>query len=224
MRKNGSRLISFKQYRFTDLFLFAVILAVFELILHFAFIAFEGNGAFFTFSPMVPIVLLVLMRWNWYAVFYAVGDGLLYCILNGGSWQSYLIYCIGNAFIMLLLIYNRFVGKERVTQKAVLSLLYVVLGWLATILGRAVVAACVGINFADALTGQLYELISLLIGILIVMLMRRLDGMFEDQKHYLKRIDAERENMRKRDEFGDEPIDIDEETLSILKKFDGDWE
>ena len=206
------------------MFLFAVILAVFELILHFAYVAFEGNGALFTFSPMVPIVLLVLMRWNWVAVFYAVGDGVLYCLLNGGTWQNYLIYCVGNAFIMLLLLYNRFVGKERVTKKVVLSLLYVVLGWLATVVGRAVVAACIGINFVEAFTGQLYELLSLVIGIIIVMIMRRLDGMFEDQKHYLKRIDAERAEMTRRDEYGDEPIDIDEETLSILKKFDGDWE
>ena len=220
MRKNGSRIISFRQYKITDLMLFAAILVAFELILHFAFVAFRGNGAFFTFSPMVPIVLLIMMRWGWVSVFYAVGDGALYCLLNGGSWQSYLTYCIGNAFIMLLLLLNRFVGKEKIRRKLYLSLLYVLIGWVVTILGRSAVAACTGTNFVGALLGQMFELMSLAIGMLIVVIMRRLDGMFEDQKHYLKRLDEERKDMARRDEYGDEPIEIDEESLSILRKRD----
>ena len=223
MRKNGSKLISFKQYKVTDLFLFAVILIAFELILHFAFVAF-GSDASFTFSPMVPIVLLVMMRWGWVSVFYAVGDGALYCLLNGGSWQSYLIYCVGNAFIMLVLIYNRFVGKEKIRKKLSLTLLYVFSGWILTILGRAALAACVGTKFVAALVGQLIELISLAAAFVIVLIMRKLDGMFEDQKHYLLRLDAERNEMTRRDEFGDEPIEIDEESLSILKKRDEELE
>lgn len=221
MRKNGSRLISFKQYKFTDLFLFAVILIAFELILHFAFIAFDGD---FTFSPMVPIVILITMRWGWVSVFYAVGDGALFCLLNGGSWQNYLIYCVGNAFIMLVLVLHKIAGKEKIRKKIFLTLSYVGLAWLATILGRSAVAVCLGANFVAVFTGQLYELISLVVGILIVFIMRRLDGMFEDQKSYLKRLDEERKESMRRDEFGDEPIEIDGDTLSILRKRDNELE
>ena len=49
MRKNGSRMISIRQYRLTDLFLFAVILVVFELVVHFAYKRFGGGPLTFTF-------------------------------------------------------------------------------------------------------------------------------------------------------------------------------
>ena len=73
----GQTVITFDDYahRLTDLFLFAVILTVFEVILHFAFKAFRGD---FIFSPMLAITLIVMMRWGWPAVFYALGDGLLF--------------------------------------------------------------------------------------------------------------------------------------------------
>lgn len=224
MRRNGSRKISFEQYRLTDLFIFAAVLAAFELILHFAFKAFEGNGAFFTFSPLVPVVLLVMMRWGWVSVFYAVGDGALFCLLNGAGWQSYIIYCAGNAFVMFLLFYMRFVGKERIRKSVYLSLLMVVIGWVLIVLGRAIIAVCTGMNFLDALSGQLWELISLAVGLLLIAVMRKLDGIFEDQKHYLLRMEEERLEKQRRDEFGDEPIELDEDTLSILNKRDDEWQ
>lgn len=224
MRRNGSGKISFKQYRFTDLLIFAAILAAFELILHFAFKAFEGNGAFFTFSPMVPIIVLVMMRWGWISVFYAVGDGALFCLLNGAGFESYVIYCAGNAFVILLLFFTRFVGKERIRKSLYLSMLMVLLGWLLTVFGRSAVAACFGINFAEALTGQLWELISLAVGLLLIAGMRKLDGIFEDQKHYLLRMEEERLEKIRRDEFGDEPIELDGETISILNKRDDEWQ
>lgn len=217
MRKNGSRLISLGQYRLTDLFLFAVILVVFELILHYALIYFSGD---FTYSPLIPMVLLVMMRWGWPSVFYAVLDGVLFCILNGFGWQSYVMYGVGNAFIMFLLIMTKLMGKEKIAGKWYFSALFVVLGWVAVYLGRAAVAACVGLGFVNALIGQMWELLSLVVGILIILLMRRLDGMFEDQRHYLLRLDAERRDKQRRDEYGDEPIELDEEKLSFLRRDD----
>lgn len=56
--------------------------------------------------------------------------------------------------------------------------------------------------------------------VVTVMILRRLNGMFEDQKHYLLRQDKERKELARRDEFGDEPVEIDEESLSILKRWD----
>ncbi len=224
MRKNGSRLISLRQYCLTDLFLFAVILIVFELVLHYAMIAYNGN---FTFSPLVPIVLLVMMRWGWPSVFYALGDGLLFCLLNRGAEgfhpYHYGVYIIGNAFIMLLLLMTRFMGKERIAKKWYFSALFVLAGWVAVTFGRAIVSACFLQGFAGALLdGLLNDCFSLAIGIVIILVMRRLDGMFEDQKHYLKRLDNERKEKMRRDNFGDEPIEIDEESISILNKKDDD--
>ncbi|MDE6597091.1 MAG: hypothetical protein K2K60_00450 [Clostridia bacterium] len=223
MRKNGSRLISLRQYCLTDLFLFAVILVVFELILHYALIAYHGS---FTFSPLVPIVLLVMMRWGWPSVFYALGDGLLFCLLNrnveGFQPYHYGVYIIGNAFIMLLLLMTRFVGKERIAKKWYFSTLFVVAGWVAVLFGRAVVSACFLHSFVGALLDGLGDCFSLAIGIVIILVMRKLDGMFEDQKHFLKRLDNERKEKMRRDNFGDDPVEIDEESISILNKKDDD--
>lgn len=221
MRKNGSRLISFRQYCLTDLFLFAVILVVFELILHFAGIAYGGT---FSVSPLLPITILVIMRWGWQGVFFAVGDGLLVCLLNlkteGFASYFFAVYTIGNAFIMLLLLMTKFMGKERIRGKWYFSVLFVLAGWIAVLIGRVLVFVCFGQNFTAALVGQLMDLLSPAIAVLLVLVMRRLDGMFEDQKHFLLRLDKERKELQRRDEFGDEEIEIDEEALKIIRKDD----
>ncbi len=221
MRKNGSRLISLRQYRLTDLFLFAVILTVFEVILHFAFKAFRGD---FIFSPMLAITLIVMMRWGWPAVFYALGDGLLFCLLNikdpGFSPYMFAIYIVGNAFIALLLLMTKFMGKEKIRGKWYFTLLFVTAGWIAVVLGRAAVAACCGLGFVSALLSHFGDLVSFAICLVVILVMRRLDGMFEDQKTFLKRLDAEKKEKARRDTFGDEPIEVDEESLKILKKDD----
>ena len=219
MRKNGSRFISLKQYRSTDLFLFAIILIAFELVVHFAFIGLKGD---FTFSPMVPIVLLVIMRWGWQGAIFAAVDGVLYCLLNGAGWQSYICYGIGNLSIMSVLLMTRFIGKQKIAGKWGFSALFVVVGWISVVLGRTLIAACCGENFLAALLLQLSDLFTLAIGVLIILVLRRLDGMFEDQKHYLLRLDDERKEMVRRDTYGDEPVDLDEEALSILKRRDDD--
>lgn len=213
-------MISFRQYKLTDMFLFAVILAAFELIVHYAYIAYDGD---FVFSPMLALTLIVMMRWGWPAVFYAVLDGALYVLLNGGNLQLYAIYCIGNAFVMLLLLATKFIGKEKISSRWYFTTLFVIVGWVALILGRAVVAACFGNAFLSSLGAHAKaELMSLAVAIVIILVMRRLDGMWEDQKHYLNRLDKERREKMRLDTFGDEPIEIDEESLSILRKKDDD--
>lgn len=226
MRKNGSRLISIRQYCLTDLFLFAAILLVFELILHFAYQRFGGGPLTFTFSPLVPIVLIVMMRWGWPCVFYALGDGLLYCLLNlksanfSGNWFA--IYIIGNAFIMLLLLMTRFMGKEKIRKKWYFSALFLLAGWVAVLVGRTVVAVCFGYGFVPTLISQLLDVMSLVVGLVIILIVRRLEGMFEDQRHYLRRLDDERKEKQRRDTYGDEPIEIDEESMAIIKRHDDD--
>ena len=219
MRKNGSRFISLKQYRSTDLSLFAVILIAFELVVHFAFIGLKGA---FTFSPMVPIVLLVIMRWGWQGAIFAAVDGVLYCLLNGAGWQSYICYAIGNLSITSVLLMTRFIGKQKIAEKWGFSALFVVVGWISVVLGRTIIATICGENFLAALLLQVSDLFTLAICLLIILVLRRLDGMFEDQKHYLSRLDDERKEMARRDTYGDEPIDLDEDALSILKRRNDD--
>lgn len=226
MRKNGSRLISFKQYKFTDLFLFAVILFIFDLIAHFAPIAMEG-AAYFIYTLTVPIVLLVMIRWGWPCVFFAVGDGIIQSLLNNtGVWQSYVSYSVGNCFMLLLLPAVKLIGKQRVTQTWYGSVLFMFCGWALQILGVSVTMWLTTVSTGGNFTGYLLSnmgfgltgFMSLAAGIVIILIVRRLDGICEDQKHYLLRLDAERREMSRRDEFGDEPIEIDDELLAVLRR------
>lgn len=219
-------MISIRQYRLTDLFLFAVILIAFELVIHYAYKRFGGGPLTFTFSPMAPIVLMVMMRWGWPSVFYALGDGLLYCLLNlkttGFSNDWFAVYIIGNAFIMLLLLMTRFMGKEKIRKKWYFSALFLLAGWAAAAIGKTLVSTCFGYDFVSSLVGQLLDVMSLVVGLVIILIVRRLDGMFEDQKHYLLRLDEERKEKQRRDTYGDEPIEVDEESLAALKRHDDD--
>lgn len=225
MRKNGSRLISVKQYRLTDLFLFAVITALGELLPHFAMVWFP-SGALYTISFAVPITLIVMMRWGWPSLFYALGSGLIYCLLNSGSGSQYATYCIGNLFIAVMLIPRYLIGAKKIASHWWSSVLFVIGGWVCVYLGRASVSAvCMAIAPIDGvgvfdgfIAFALYDLISLGIGALIIIVLRRFDGMFEDQKDYLNRIDAARKEQMRRDEFGDELEEIDEQSLEILNK------
>ena len=228
MRKNGYRLISYRQYCVTDLCLFAGILLIAELTVHFAAVWVPG-AADYTLSLMLPIVLILMVRWGWPCVFYAIASAVLYCALNKGGLTSYLTYGIGNCFVMVMLLPLKFIGVEKITSKWWLSLLFVLGGWLCVYLGRATVwtvsfavkpidgvAVYAGfVNFATS------ELLSAAMAVAIILVLRRFDGMFENQKSFLKRIDKERRDKMRKDGFGDEPVEIDEETLRILHRDDG---
>ena len=229
MRKNGSRIISFGRYRATDLLLFAIILTAFDLISFFAFNEwFATDSSRYIFSIAIPVALIVMVRWNWYGMFYAVFDGLLYCILmlatgrmeGLDTLQIFLVYGIGNAFVGLAYLMVKFMGCRRIAAKWYFTALYMVCGWVAVYLGRSAISICFGVSASGAFLSFLSatDLLSLGIGIVSLLVMRKLDGMMERQKDYLLRLDKERRDKLKADTFGDEPVEIDEEALKSLNK------
>lgn len=229
MRKNGSRLISLRQYKATDLFLFAIILIIFDLLSRLATAWLADEVTLYVFSLTVPFVLLVMMRWGWVAIFYAIGDAVLLTALNNPTvWESYLAYILGSSAILLLLIPLRLIGKQKVAKKWYFTALFVLLGWLILNLVASFVQFLCGESFIGSLIGNMilgvHGYLSLAIGMALLLLLRRLDGMFEDQKHYLLRMDRERKELAHIDRYGEEPVEIDEETLSILRKRDEDLE
>lgn len=235
MSKNGSRIISFGRYRATDLIIFAVILAVFDIISFFAVTEwFASDLTNFFFSIAVPISLLVMIRWNWYGLLYAVFDGVLYCALvilssdgayGAAALQYFLTYGIGNAFIGLAFLMVRFMGYKRIAGNAGFSVLYALCGWAALELGRTIVSLCFGMPAGSAFVGFFFgpsELLSLAMSAVILLIMRKLDGMLENQRDYLVRLDKEKKERMRRDTFGDEPVEIDQEALRSLNKKGGD--
>jgi hypothetical protein len=225
MGKNGARLISIKQYRMTDLFLFAVILLIAEVTTHYAMIWFPDE-AIYTFSFMVPIVLVVMVRWGWQSIFYALGSALMYCILNGASGRMYLVYLVGNSFIMFMLLPLKLIGDKKITSKWYFTLIFVLCAWLCVYVGRSLcwtisylISPEQGVEvYQGFVSFAVSDIFSCIMAIVIVAVLRKLDGMFENQKAYLKRLDKERRDRLKMDDFGLEPVEIDKETLDILNK------
>ena len=227
MRKNGSRILSVGQYRLTDLLLFTVILVVYDLLAQYALQRFAGSLGLFAFTLTVPIVVLIMMRWGWWSVFFAVGDGiLLSALINPTMWQAYVSLSVGNAAMMLLLIPLKLIGKKKIAGKWYFSALFVISAWILSVLGISVVQTICGFNFAESFAANAgvgrTGLLALFVAVLLITVLRRFDGMFEDQVTYLKRLDKERREKMEGDNFGWEPIEISEEDISILKKDDED--
>lgn len=191
--------ISLAQYRTIDLTILAVVLAVTQ-ILTLAAASLWFPDQLYIVSPVAAVVTLVLMRWGSWAAIHAILGGIVFTLASGGTGEHYLIYCAGNLFSMLVLVLFKLLGKEKIRQSGFLSLLTAFLVQLTMLLGRAAVAALVGHSLDACLGFITTDFLSVLFTLVVVWVARKADGLFEDQKHYLLRVQRERENER-RDQF-----------------------
>ena len=182
---------TWKEYRAIDLALLGVALAVFEfIIVRAANWWFPGQP--FTVSLAAAITSIVYMRWGVWGAVHAVEAGLVFCFFSGATGAQFLIYCGGNLFSLLAVLLLKVFGKERV-RTGHLSLVFPLLVQLLMQGGRAAVALLLGAGLADAAGFFTTDSLSLLFTFVIVWIARKLDGVYEDQKHYLLRIHAEGE-------------------------------
>ena len=187
------RQLTLQQYRTIDLALFAVMLAIFEfIIVRFAV------GSLYTVSLAAAISTIVYMRWGWWGGVHAALAGFLFCLYYGMSVgqveaTDYLIYILGNLFSLVAVAGLLRLGKERVRASVWLSLAF----GLAVILlmqgGRMLVALTLGRPPDRVVDYIVYDPLSILFTVVVTWIVRRLDGVFEDQKHYLLRLQEERE-------------------------------
>lgn len=189
--------LTLKQYRGIDLFLFAAMLAVFEyLIVRFAAGSFYG-----TVSLAAAITAIVYMRWGWWGGLHAGLSGFLFCLFygltvsdGGVDWRDYLIYILGNLFSLLAVAALLKLGKERVRQSVWQSLGFALAVQLLMQGGRMLLALSLGRDLERVVADYfLYDSLSILFTLVVIWIVRRLDGVFEDQKHYLLRLQEERE-------------------------------
>lgn len=183
MKKN----ISLQTYRMIDLLMLTGLLVIFELIASQALTWFNENyyiSLFFTMS------LIVLMRWNaWSIVTIFIGT-VVYCWQNQGDFQNYVIYIVGNLFIVFNLLWFR-KGKHQF-KKSYIVLFYVLSGYFLVEIGRSLVALFFDAPFFPTFIAFLgTDLLNLLLALLSVFIVRKQDGVFEDQITYLKRVSEE---------------------------------
>ena len=189
-----NRNTSVARYRRVDLCLFALMLLVFESII----IAASNRwfpGSAYTVSLTPAITAIVLVRWGPWAGVHAVLGALVLCIGSGASPVHYAVYCLGNLFALAVLPCFRFGGGVREANRT--SGRTVLLGLAVLMLmqaGRAMIALGTGAALPAAAGFFTTEVITDLFTLILLWIVRRLDGILEDQRHYLRRIREEEEN------------------------------
>ena len=186
-----NRQLTFRQYRGIDLALFAVILCIIEAVLVTAARKWFADQLY-TVSVAAAIVSIVMMRWGPFGAIHAVAAGIIYCLVSGGTAQQYLIYCVGNLFSLGGLLLIRKMGEKEIRENVVFSLLYALVVQMLMQLGRGAMAMLLGYGAGAALRFVTTDALSGVFTLVIIWIARRLDGIFEDQKTYLFRVQAEK--------------------------------
>ena len=172
-----------------DLIFFAMILAVCESAVVKAATTFSSQPYVLSIVPVV--VCVVYMRWGIYGCLHAVFGGVVSCFVSKGSAVQYGIYCLGNIFSVLAVLLLSKVGKERVRESVSWSLLFAVLVTVLMQIGRGLVAVLFGSPLGIVPKFILTDSLSVVFSVVVIWICRRLDGVFEDQKTYLLRINRE---------------------------------
>ena len=184
----GGRTI--QQYRAIDLSLFAIILIVFEIVIVKAAVSWFPDEAWMvTAAPAVTAIILV--RWGLWCAIHAALGGVVSVLARSGSWQECLIWGIGNLAALIMLLPERKWGWKKLHDSLPVNLLYGALTVLSMQAGRSVMALLLGESPERALRMMLIDSVTYIFTMTIVWIASRLDGVLEDQAHYLKRLNHE---------------------------------
>ncbi len=218
--KSTNKQISYAQYRTADLLVFLLIMCVCEAINVFA-ISRWFQGMTFAISVMLLVSLIIFIRWGWWGAIFPVADGLLYCWMNGASAEQYIIYCIGNAFLVLIPLIFLAVPKEKWTSSWFMTLLYCIAGYVILVAGRVIVCLCFGYNFVYSLTENLtFEALNVAFAFLGMLILRMINGMLVDQKTYLTNV-YQGNKVKHTEEYRWEGYtELDDEALKELAEMD----
>lgn len=187
--------LTFKQYRSADLTIFAFLSVVFEAIVTLGATKwFPGQS--YSITIVYTMFVLVLMRWGAYAGIIAFLCGATYCIALEASIQMFVIVCGGNMFGLLALFMHKIVGKQKIRDSAGFSVLYVFVSFVCITIGRLLISLFFELA-NEVINYTLYDLLSVVFAVVVVLVTRKQNGLFEDQKHYLLRVDAEKKSQTK---------------------------
>ena len=196
--------ISFRQYRAMDLFLFTALLCICESLITLAATRWF-TGEPYTLSITPAVTAIVMVRWGGFAAIPAVLGAFVFCLFSGATLPQYIIYCVGNLAALVLTQFLCRIGWKRLHESVLLTMLYGLLTAVLMQLGRGLLALVMGNSLALCVGFITTDTLSILFAVLIVWITRRLDGVLEEQKHYLKRVAEEMEKEQQAawsDDFG----------------------
>ena len=191
MRRN----ITLQQYRNIDLLILLVLQSVSQAIIYKASTVWFADQLYVV-SPVAAVTALVMMRWSGFGAIHAVTGGVLYALIAGGSWQQVLIYGGGNLLAAAALFPLKLLGKERIRGDALMTILFALCVQVLMQLGRGGIAAVLGYPGDICLGFITTDVLSGLFSMVILWCVRRIDGLFEDQKEYLLRLQHEQKVER----------------------------
>ena len=187
--------MTFRQYRRTDLLILSVMTCIFE-----GAVTLAGCKWFpeqpYSLSLTLTIVCLAFMRWDKYALFFPALGGVVFCVASGAEFSQYIIYCAGNCATIASLLFFRIWGKD-LRGDAIKTLVFVCASFGFMQVGRWIFALIFGAGPIIILNFISTDALSLLFAAVVILLARKTDGLFEDQKAYLLRTEAQREKARR---------------------------
>ena len=186
-----NRQISVQQYRAIDLTILALVLAFTQVLIQIA-ASFWFPEQLYVVSPVAAVTALVMMRWNGYAAIHAALGGIVLAAAAHGTGQHFLIYGCGNLLSLLALFFLKGLGKEKIRKDGFLAEVFALCVQLLMWLGRAGVAFLLGYTPEACLGFITTDVLSCLFTLVIIWIVRRIEGLFEDQIHYLLRLASER--------------------------------
>ena len=179
------------QYRSVDLFLFAVMLLVFESVIIAASTRWFPQEPY-TVSVVPAITAIVLIRWGPWAGIHAFLGALVLCAQSRAQAPQYAVYCIGNLFSLFCLLPVRWLGgEEEIRLSSMKTAVFGLTVLLAMQVGRGLVSLFFGYSLQAAAGFLTTEVITDLFTLVILWIVRRLDGLLENQRHYLLRLQEE---------------------------------
>lgn len=179
-------------YRAIDLSMFALILIVFEsLIVNASNVWFSAEA--WSVSSVAAVTAIVMIRWGPWGALHALLGGIVFVLVSRGAPRQYFIYGAGNLLCLAVLPLIRRWGWERIRNVTWMNVLYSCLVLLGMQAGRGLAAILLGTEPVVALGFITTDVLSYVFTVLIVRIVSRLDGMLEDQKHYLARVNEPRD-------------------------------
>lgn len=182
---------TWQEYRTIDLVMFGGMMIIFEFVVTYA-ANFWFRGQPFAVSLAAPLTSIVYMRWGYWGGIHAFLAGIVFCFFSGATAQQYLIYCVGNLLSLAAVFPLLRLGKERV-RTSLLANIFPLCVLLLMQTGRALTALLLGAAPVSVIDFYTTDSLSLLFTFVIIWMARRLDGIYEDQKHYLLRIREKKE-------------------------------
>lgn len=184
------------KYRAIDLFILALIMCGLDAICFYGLVRFSP---IFTISVTTIILLIVFMRWDIWGMINAVIGGLFvgffpnYLLGTTDMIQPLVIYGLGNLFLIIVVVYIKLVGKNKITQGNWYLVLYAFIGFISVALGRSIIAIFFGNNFFSYFTKQIVaESLNFVFAIIILFITNKQENMFRDQKEYFLEVRGRR--------------------------------